>query len=217
MYLKGALICLLAVLIGIDAAKKGKLLKKLAKPNELGYKLEDAVKNDLKDDVSANNDAISALIAKLDDHQADYNALKADFNKSESIKDIWFDAFRNSSILASGFVNVTYNELRGVEDLDIDTGIFTAPYSGVFEFMFQGFKNNAFDGKNQGIMQLTKNGVSVSYSRGYASEVNMFGTAILELAVGDQVWVETADNIFSSNTQAAIHFTGKMLKYNFYC
>ena len=36
-------------------------------------------------------------------------------------------------------------------------------------------------------MQLTKNGVSVSYSRGYASEVNMFGTAILELAVGDQV------------------------------
>ena len=44
----GALICLSAVLIGIDAAKKGKLLKKLAKPNELGYKLEDAVKNDLK-------------------------------------------------------------------------------------------------------------------------------------------------------------------------
>ena len=44
----GALICLLAVSIGIDAAKKGKLLKKLAKPNELGYKLEDAVKKDLK-------------------------------------------------------------------------------------------------------------------------------------------------------------------------
>ena len=39
---------MLAVSIGIDAAKKGKLLKKLAKPNELGYKLEDAVKNDLK-------------------------------------------------------------------------------------------------------------------------------------------------------------------------
>ena len=44
----GALICLLAVSIGIDAAKKGKLLKKLAKPNELGYKLKDAVKKDLK-------------------------------------------------------------------------------------------------------------------------------------------------------------------------
>ena len=39
---------MLAVSIGIDAAKKGKLLKKLAKPNELGYKLENAVKKNLK-------------------------------------------------------------------------------------------------------------------------------------------------------------------------
>ena len=42
------MICLLAVSIGIDAAKKGKLLKKLAKSNELGYKLEDAIKSNLK-------------------------------------------------------------------------------------------------------------------------------------------------------------------------
>ena len=42
------MICLLAVSIGIDGAKKGKLLKKLAKPNELGYKLEDAIKSNLK-------------------------------------------------------------------------------------------------------------------------------------------------------------------------
>ena len=39
---------MLAVSIGIDAAKKGKLLKKLAKSNELGYKLEDAIKSNLK-------------------------------------------------------------------------------------------------------------------------------------------------------------------------
>ena len=44
----GALICLLAVSIGIDAAKTRKLLKKLAKSNELGYKLEDAIKSNLK-------------------------------------------------------------------------------------------------------------------------------------------------------------------------
>jgi len=202
MSLKGALICLLAVSIGIDAAKKGKLLKKLAKPNELGYKLEDAVKQDLKDDVSSNNDAILALMAKIE--------------KLEITNDIWFDAFRNSSILASGFVNVTYDELRGVEDMDIYTGIFTAPYSGVFEFMFQGFKNNAGDG-NLAIMQLKKNGVGMSYSRGYALEVNLFGTAILNLVVGDEVWVETATNLYSTNTQAAIRFTGKMLNYNYQC
>jgi hypothetical protein len=38
----------LAIWIEIDAAKKGKFLKKLAKPNELGYKLENAVKSNLK-------------------------------------------------------------------------------------------------------------------------------------------------------------------------
>ena len=42
------MICLLAIWIEIDAAKKGKFLKKLAKPNELGYQLENAVKSNLK-------------------------------------------------------------------------------------------------------------------------------------------------------------------------
>lgn len=73
MSLKGALICLLAVSIGIDAAKNKKLLKKLAKPNELGYKLEDAVKSNLKDDVSSNYDAISNLLDKINVLQADYD------------------------------------------------------------------------------------------------------------------------------------------------
>ena len=39
---------MLAISIGIDAAKKGKLLKRLAKPKELGYKLQDAVESNLK-------------------------------------------------------------------------------------------------------------------------------------------------------------------------
>jgi len=216
MSLKGALICLLAFSIGIDAAKKAKLLKKLAKSNELGYKLEDAVKSNLKDDVSSNNDAISALQDKFDVLQADYNALKADVNKLESTNDIWFDAFRNSTISASGsFVTITYDELRGDNNaMNINTGIFRAPYAGVFEFMFQGFKNNAFDGVDVCIMRLTKNGVGMSYGRGFGKEVNVFGTAILNLVVGDEVLVETAFNLFSggSGERIAIHFTGKMLK-----
>ena len=38
----------MAIWIEIDAAKKGKFLKKLAKPNELGYQLENAIKSNLK-------------------------------------------------------------------------------------------------------------------------------------------------------------------------
>jgi len=104
MYLKGALICLLAVSIGIDAAKKAKLLKKLAKPNELGYKLEDAVKKNLKDDVSSNNDAISALMAKFDVLQADNNALKADVNKLESTNNI--DIALNAANIAKNAADI---------------------------------------------------------------------------------------------------------------
>merc|ERR1719483_1137987 len=95
--------------------------------------------------------------------------------------------------------------------MNIASGIFRAPYAGVFEFMFQGFKNNAFDGLEICIMRLTKNGEGVSYGRGYGSEVNVFGTAILNLVVGDEVTVETAFNLFASH-RLAIHFTGKMLK-----
>ena len=36
-------------------------------------------------------------------------------------------------------------------------------------------------------MQLTKNGVGMSYSRGLGAEVNLFGTAILDLVGGDKV------------------------------
>jgi len=214
MSLKGALICLLAVSIGIDAAKKGKLLKKLAKPNELGYKLADAVKSNLKDDVSSNYDAISHLQDMFDVLQKDYKALKGDVNKLESTNDIWFDAFRNSTISSNNaLVTITYDELRGDNNaMNIGSGIFRAPYAGVFEFMFQGFKNNAFDGLQQCIMQLTKNGENVSYGRGYAGEVNVFGTAILNLVVGDEVAVQTGYNLFASQDRLAIHFTGKMLK-----
>merc|ERR1712166_1447499 len=90
MYFKGALICLLALSIGIEAGKK-KILKRLSK--ELGVpssKLEDA---------------IQTLVIT---------------------KDIWFDAIRTSEFSASSFVTVTYDELRGNNNMNITNGIFSA-------------------------------------------------------------------------------------------
>ena len=47
--------------------------------------------------------------------------------------------------LNNAFVTVTYDELRGDSNaMDITSGIFRAPNSGVFEFMFQGFKVKCF-------------------------------------------------------------------------
>jgi len=140
MYLKGALICLLAVSIGIDAAKKGKLLKKLAKSNELGYKLEDAIKSNLKDDVSSNNGDISTLRDMFDGLKADYISLRADYNALETVLkadiqtnadsiqsnadgiqsletmgsgSVWFDAWSTSSIDTSyTWKTITYTDVR---------------------------------------------------------------------------------------------------------
>ena len=55
-------------------------------------------------------------------------------------------AHRHSPTFASGsFVTITYEELRGDDNaMNITSGIFTAPYAGVFEFMFQGFKVSVF-------------------------------------------------------------------------
>ena len=54
---------------------------------------------------------------------------------------------RNSTIgnNSGSFVTVTYDELRGDNNaMNITSGIFRAPYAGVFEFMFQGFKVSVF-------------------------------------------------------------------------
>ena len=70
------MICLLAVSIGIDAAKKGKLLKKLAKPNELGYKLEDAIKSNIKviiQFLSIPNQPISLKVKMVKSKSSDYH------------------------------------------------------------------------------------------------------------------------------------------------
>ena len=49
------------------------------------------------------------------------------------------------------------------------------------------FQNYVVGGPDGGQLQLIKNGVGMSYSRGYGLEVNLFGTAILDLVVGDKV------------------------------
>merc|ERR1711935_1161322 len=163
MYFKGALICLLALSIGIEAGKKKKMLKKLSK--ELGVpssKLEDA---------------IQTLVIT---------------------KDIWFDAIRISIFSASGNSStVTYDELRGNNNMNITNGIFSAPYSGVFEFFYQG-RDYTGDWK-YGQMQLLKNEEVMSYSvvddEGGAH--TLFGTAILNLVAGDQVRVDTLFDLYS--------------------
>ena len=55
-----------------------------------------------------------------------------------------FVTHRTSSFSTSTLANITYDELRGDNHMDISTGIFSAPCSGVFEFMFQGINVSVF-------------------------------------------------------------------------
>jgi len=210
--MKTILLSVVMLLIAFEPAFSGRILKKLDKElKQMGLpKLKKILAK-----IGTNADEIGGVQKDMADVQNVTNALKADFNKLESTNDIWFDAIRVSTIIASGsFVTITYDALRGDNNaMNITTGIFRAPYAGVFEFMFQGYNNkNNEDGNEFGVMQLMKNGVGMSFSRSFGTEDNLFGTAILNLAVGDEVWVETQFTLSSNENRLAIHFTGKMLK-----
>jgi len=122
MFLKGALICLLAFWIEIDAAKKGKFLKKLAKPNELGYQLENAVKSNLKDEVSSNNASITTNEEDISNLQDRFDSLQADNNASitSNDEDISILQGKFDSLQADNNASITSND----EDISILQGKF---------------------------------------------------------------------------------------------
>jgi len=238
MYLKGALFCLLAVSIGIDAAKKGKLLKKLGKSNELGYKLEDAIKSNLKDDVSSNNGDISTLRDMFDglktDYislRADYNALKADIQSNadgvqsnadgiQSLEtmgsgSVWFDAWSTASIETSNsqWKTINYTNVRESSSnsgsINIETGMFEAPFAGTYQFTLQVLKASLVDAFVELVLDGTTLSTIIDNDNEYDGST-ITGTAIITMEAGQKVWGKTARTLYG-NSNIYIHFTGVLI------
>lgn len=179
----------------IASVQCGKILKKLKK--ELGFKLENYL---------ANNDANAA------NNAADVNDLMIRMHKVETM--VWFDVYRTTSFDAGlTWQTLTYNGKRAqpnfLNSIDTGTGIFTCPMAGIYQFNYQGWKPQGSDGS----MRLSLNGVPISYSGNSDDENNasIFGTAIIELVIGDKVWVDTLHKL-DSNEVVFTHFTGVMIQ-----
>ena len=92
--------------------------------------------------------------------------------------------------------------------LDLETGIFTAPVSGVYFFTFDAVSLNSGESR----VHLQKNGVNVGqlYDPNYQSQLHL--ALILQLDAGDeiQVYLQTGQ-IYEDANGHYTHFTGMLL------
>jgi len=163
------------------------------------------------------NDLTSMITTNSQTIQGQENRLK----KAEIT--LWFDAFRESSFDASGnYKTITYeyvSQSTNYQAMDKDTGVFTAPLAGTYQFFIQATKN----GGGTGDMKIrvcnlvadnttVDDGTTVSYvnNNDKPNQGTMTGTAIVELQPGQKVWAETGNTILS-NSDRYIHFTGVLI------
>jgi len=134
-------------------------------------------------------------------------------NKLVLTNDMWFNAIGTSVVSSSNsWKTLTYDTLRGNNSMNIATGKFVAPYSGDWQFFFQGM--DASSAGVSGEMRLMKNNVAMSSaaSDNEGASHTIFGTVTLELAAGDEVWIEIYRHIKSGTTWPSTHFTGTCLR-----
>jgi len=126
---------------------------------------------------------------------------------------VWFDAYRTSSFYTSdGYKTLNYTDARRASSypnaMDINTGVFTAPETGTYQFIIQVEKYSGVSGR----VKIVHEGTSISfiYDDDNSNGATITGTAIIPMEVGQRVWVETQEHLYSTS-DVWIHFTGLLL------
>jgi len=144
------------------------------------------------------------------------NTLSDRLNKVELKNSVWFDAVRKSEFNdATGngyYKTITYTDVRESTyksgAMDKETGVFTAPLAGTYQFFIQTYKPFSV----YGWVRIVVDGTTVSYiyDGNQSNRATITGTAIIEMQPGQKVWAETYYKIFS-NSDGYIHFTGVLI------
>jgi hypothetical protein len=106
----------------------------------------------------------------------------------------------------------TTSILPSKDAIDTDTGVFTAPYDGYYEFFFQTISDATDDTqvvlyKNDG----TGKSVGWDYYTGYSQ--GLFITSIIGMDAGDTMRASAGTQLGDDTSPAGFtHFTGKLIK-----
>jgi C1q domain len=127
---------------------------------------------------------------------------------------VYFYAQKNSSYSAQGPIPFEVAVVNIGDALDLESGMFTAPVSGVYFFSFDAYSNSG-----EGHIHLQKNGVNVGQSYDYnrgayggSPSQQLHLASILQLDAGDEIEVHLASGrIYEDGNSHYTHFTGMLL------
>jgi len=187
--------------------------------------LHDTRLNTVENDVAAHTIRLNTVENDVAAHTIRLNTVENNLNTVENdVADhdtrldtienpVWFDAYRTSSFsTSSSWKTLTYTNARKASSypnaMDIDTGVFTAPETGTYQFIIQVVKDFYVDG----YVKIVHEGTSISwiYDNDNSNTATITGTAIIPMEVGQRVWVETYNDL-RSIPDVMIHFTGVLL------
>jgi hypothetical protein len=127
---------------------------------------------------------------------------------------VYFYAQKTSSYGEQGPIPFEIAAVNIGGALDIKTGMFTAPVSGVYFFSFDAYSNS-----NEGRVQLQKNGVNVGQSYDYhrggyggSHSPQLHLASILQLDAGDEIQINLrSGQIYEDANGHYTHFVGMLL------
>lgn len=124
---------------------------------------------------------------------------------------VYFYVQRHSPFFDAGsVVPFQIERLNMGSAMNLSSGVFTAPKSGVYIFTFSGLKSSS---PAASIVQLQHNGVIVgsSWAPGLPSYFSMTLSSTLELKEGDEIQLLLLKGQLHDDGSHYTHFTGKLL------
>jgi len=162
--------------------------------------------NTVENDVAAHNIRLNTVENDVADHDTRLDTIE---------NPVWFDAYRTSSFdVSSSGKTLMYTNARRASfypnALDINTGVFTAPETGTYQFIIQAAKQNSSG--VYGEVKIVHEGTSISFigDTDASNSATITGTAIIPMELGQRVWAETQYDLYSYY-DVHIHFTGVLL------
>jgi hypothetical protein len=124
-----------------------------------------------------------------------------------------FDAYRTSEINGQTVIPYDAFEVEMGGGMNLATGVFTAPVSGIYVFTGTWFDNSRDTDTGYAWVYIRKNGsLVIGAMHSGRTDVNSFGmTVLVSLVKGDTVATDLDNAHLFSDDHRRIHFTGQLI------